>query len=39
MANDFVLKGNICYSRSPSELETAEAGYLVCVDGRSAGGL
>ena len=37
MANDFVLKGNICYSRSPSELETAEAGYLVCVDGRSAG--
>lgn len=37
MANDFVLKGNICYSRSPSELETVEAGYLVCVDGRSAG--
>ncbi len=37
MANDFVLKGNICYSRSPSELETVEAGYLVCVNGRSAG--
>lgn len=37
MANDFVLKGNICYNRSPSELETVEAGYLVCVDGRSAG--
>lgn len=34
---DFVLKGNICYSRTKRELEIVEKGYLVCQDGKSAG--
>ena len=29
---DFILKGNICYSKSLQELEITESGYLVCVD-------
>lgn len=37
MAGNFVLKGHICYSKSLREVETVENGYLVCVDGRSAG--
>ena len=32
---DFVLKGNVCYSKSKSELITQENAYVVCVDGRS----
>lgn len=34
---NFVLKGNICYSRDAAAFRTVEAGYLVCVDGLSAG--
>ena len=34
---DFVLKGDICYSVSPQELCTVSGGYLVCIDGKSAG--
>ena len=34
---DFVLKGNICYSKTKNELEIVEKGYLVCIDGKSAG--
>ena len=34
---DFVLKGNICYSRSSAEIVTKEDAYLVCKDGRSCG--
>lgn len=34
---DFVLKGNICYSKSYEELVTHENGYLVCVGGKSKG--
>ena len=34
---DFVLKGNICYSKTKKELEIVENGYLVCQDGKSAG--
>ncbi len=34
---NFILRGDICYSLSPTELETVERGYLVCEDGRSAG--
>lgn len=34
---DFVLKGVICYSKTRKELEIVENGYLVCVDGKSAG--
>lgn len=37
MAGNFVLKGHICYSKSLREVEAVENGYLVCVDGRSAG--
>ena len=37
MADSFVLKGHICFSRGPTQLETMESGYLVCTDGRSAG--
>ena len=33
----FVLKGNVCYSVSPQEVSVTESGYVVCVDGKSAG--
>ena len=33
----FILKGNICYSKSPQELETVENGYLVCENGAVKG--
>ena len=31
--NTFALKGDICYSKSLTELETIEQAYLVCKDG------
>ena len=34
--NSFILKGNICYSVSKTELKTL-LGYVVCIDGKSAG--
>lgn len=34
---NFVLKGDICYSTSLKELNTAPDAYLVCLDGKSAG--
>lgn len=34
---DFVMKGHICYSRTKTDLEIVENGYLVCRDGKSAG--
>ena len=33
----FVLKGDLCWCRSPQKLETLSGAYLVCVDGKSAG--
>ena len=33
----FALKGDICYSKSLTELETMEQGYLVCKEGRVEG--
>lgn len=33
----FVLKGDICYSKSLTELACAENAFLVCENGRSAG--
>jgi len=33
----FVIKGDLCWSRSPEELATAEDAYLVCADGVSKG--
>lgn len=37
MAGKFVLRGNICYSRDARVLECMEQGYVVCIEGRSAG--
>ena len=33
----FVLAGNVCYSVSPREVSCTDHGYVVCVDGKSAG--
>lgn len=35
--NTFALKGDICYSKSLTELETMEQGYLLCKDGLVVG--
>ena len=34
---DMILKGSICYSKTPRELITIENGYLVCEGGYSKG--
>ena len=34
--NSFIIKGNICYSISKTELKTV-SGYIVCMDGKCAG--
>ena len=33
----FVIKGDVCYSRSLDELVTKEGAYAVCIDGKSCG--
>ena len=33
----FALKGDICYSKTLTELETLEQGYLVCKEGKVEG--
>ena len=33
----FIIKGDICWSKSMTELSTVENGYLVCVQGKSSG--
>lgn len=35
--SSFVLKGDICYSVSPTEMKSYENAFLVCVDGISKG--
>jgi len=35
--NNFVIRGDLCWSESPSALKTMQGGFLVCVDGKSAG--
>lgn len=35
--NSFILKGNICYSTSPTKIECYENAYLVCIEGISEG--
>ena len=37
MEKDFVLKGNICQTKKPYELDINERSYLVCSDGASRG--
>lgn len=34
---DYVLNGHICYSSTPTQLHICENGYVVCIDGKSAG--
>ena len=36
-SNSFVLKGNVCYNTTPQEVSCTANGYVVCVDGKSAG--
>lgn len=35
--HSFVLKGDLCYAASPTQLITQRNGYLVCIDGKSKG--
>ncbi|MDR0376834.1 MAG: amidohydrolase family protein [Spirochaetaceae bacterium] len=35
--HDFVIRGDICYSKDRSSLETVTDGYVVCLAGKSAG--
>lgn len=37
MKKSFVLKGNICQTKTPKELDLHEKAFLVCVDGVSKG--
>ncbi|MBP5160043.1 MAG: amidohydrolase family protein [Lachnospiraceae bacterium] len=37
MREDFVIKGDICFSLSANELITREDSFLVCTDGKVAG--
>ncbi|MDK2807454.1 MAG: guanine deaminase [Clostridiales bacterium] len=34
---NFVLKGNICYSEDMTRIRGIEEGYLICIGGKSAG--
>ena len=37
MNNSFVLKGNVCQTKKPGELDLYESAFAVCVDGVSHG--
>ena len=37
MKNSFVIKGNICQTKNPQELDLHEGAFAVCVDGVSRG--
>ncbi|MBR4420352.1 MAG: amidohydrolase family protein [Clostridia bacterium] len=37
MKNSFVIKGNICQTKNPKELDLHERAFVVCVDGFSKG--
>lgn len=37
MENSFIIKGNICQSKNPTELDLNEKSYVICVDGISKG--
>ncbi|MFR5601699.1 MAG: amidohydrolase family protein [Lachnospiraceae bacterium] len=34
---DFILRGNLCFSQSPEQIETIPQGYLVCREGMCCG--
>ena len=37
MSKTFVIKGNICQTKTPTELDLHENAFAVCVDGISKG--
>ena len=37
MGNSFVIKGNICQTKTMRELDLNENSYVVCIDGVSKG--
>ena len=37
MNNSFVIKGNICQTKNPGELDLYERAFVVCSDGVSRG--
>ena len=37
MSNSFVIKGNICQTINPKELDLHESAFVICVDGVSKG--
>ena len=37
MEKNFIIKGNICQTKNPKELDLHEKSYVVCVDGVSKG--
>ncbi len=37
MGENFILKGNLCWAETPSQWNVTPSGFLVCLDGRSAG--
>ena len=37
MHNSFIIKGNICQTKNPQELDLHEHAFVVCVDGVSKG--
>ena len=37
MENSFIIRGNICQTKNPKELDLHENSYVVCVDGISKG--
>ena len=37
MKNGFVIKGNVCQTKTPKELDIHEKSFVVCVDGTSKG--
>ena len=37
MSNGFIIKGNICQTKNPRELDLNESSFAVCVNGASAG--
>ena len=37
MENSFVIRGNICQTKNPKELDLHEKSFVVCVNGLSKG--
>ena len=37
IVRNYVIKGNICYSKTSNEMCIVENGYVVCEDGKCAG--